>query len=631
MQLTRHSDHVLQQLCSQLEYGFLCDCSITVGDVHFRAHRVVLAACSSYFHKLFVNQPAEASHVCLSSQAVSPDHFDLILQLMYTGRLASSPPDPDRFRASLNFLKLYNASRFPVPAVAAGGNEEAAPQASAGGKGERLVFGVELCHWDRNRPDAAPTQQHHHHHQPPVSIKSETPEGPPGIQLQLRCPLCGLAFEQPHTLQEHLPSCLRARDGTAMAAADGQSPVPEVKQEVPERRWEGDGGLPEEQGAGGLKPPKVEAPEEGSQGEHHPLVLELSGITVVRVGGEEREPGVSLDRPPEDYELEEGEVRFPGDDDLVLENPSEDGSFSSSSSGSSSTSDSEALPPSPEPSEDEGRAPRRAWSCQTCQPSERRCVPPRSRARARGKVECAHPPPTTSLRCCVAEGSAHPDIGHQQSCQEWERSRALDCVLSRGAVTGRSKKGPKAGKQLGTSCHKKGTEAAPGKQRRLAKASAPPSARKHGVPCKHSCQVCGKGFLQRGHLTAHVASHIGRVGGFPCHACGQEFPRERELRLHAASHAGDTRYACRLCGQGSRRKHGHLRHMAGHLSPGQVLCRVCFEIFRGAPELQRHLENHLYPCGVCGEKFKRKKDVAGHSASCWMKKLMNSEPDRPPN
>ncbi|XP_072405489.1 uncharacterized protein [Chiloscyllium punctatum] len=653
MQLARHSDHVLQQLCCQLEYGFLCDCSITVGDVHFRAHRVVLAACSSYFHKLFVNQPGEASQVCLSSQAVSPDHFDLILQLMYTGRLVSLPSDPDQFRASLNFLKLYGAPRF-----SAGGSEEAAvapPQVSEGGKGEPLVFGVELRPWDRSRPEDTTEQQQQQQHQQqlPVTVKSETPEGPWGEGVEgppspprLCCPLCGLAFEQPRGLQEHLPGCLRGR-GQGWGAGSGQgadprSPTPEVKQEAPERRWEGDGGLPEEQGAGGMKRLKVEAPEQeevGTPGQGNPLLLELSGITVVRVGGGgEPEAGVSPGLgPPEDYELEEGEVRFPGDDDLVLENPEDDddddeGSFSSSSEGEGSTSSSDS--PSPVPSEDEGRprarVPGRAWSCQACCPAEGR-APARSQTKAQGKAECARAP----SQCCRTESGvchARPNGRQQPSHPGWERTPVLDHALSRGAVPGRGKKGQKAAKQSRAPGHKKGTEAGQGKQqqRRRPAKTVTSGPGKHSGPRKHSCQICGKAFLQRGHLAEHTATHS-EVGRFTCRACGQEFPRELELRLHATTHAGDSRYACRLCGQGSYRKHGHLRHMASHLSRGQVLCRVCFEIFRGAPELERHLESHLYPCGTCGEKFKRKKDAAAHSTSCWMKKLMTSELDRPSN
>uniref|UniRef100_A0A4W3H822 BTB domain-containing protein n=1 Tax=Callorhinchus milii TaxID=7868 RepID=A0A4W3H822_CALMI len=85
-----HSAHVLGQLASQLEYGFLCDCTVSVGRVRFRAHRAVLAACSAYFHRLFVHRP-EGRDLRLSSSLVTAQDFDLILQLMYTGSVCRRP------------------------------------------------------------------------------------------------------------------------------------------------------------------------------------------------------------------------------------------------------------------------------------------------------------------------------------------------------------------------------------------------------------------------------------------------------------------------------------------------------------------------------------------------------------
>uniref|UniRef100_A0A8C7ATH2 BTB domain-containing protein n=1 Tax=Neovison vison TaxID=452646 RepID=A0A8C7ATH2_NEOVI len=46
---------VLQQLNHQTEWGFLRDCWAAVHDVHFQAHKAVLAACRSPFRMFFLN------------------------------------------------------------------------------------------------------------------------------------------------------------------------------------------------------------------------------------------------------------------------------------------------------------------------------------------------------------------------------------------------------------------------------------------------------------------------------------------------------------------------------------------------------------------------------------------------
>uniref|UniRef100_A0A8C3KRV1 BTB domain-containing protein n=1 Tax=Calidris pygmaea TaxID=425635 RepID=A0A8C3KRV1_9CHAR len=56
MDATGHSVLLLQQLNMQREFGFLCDCTVAIGDVYFKAHRAVLAAFSNYFKMIFIHQ-----------------------------------------------------------------------------------------------------------------------------------------------------------------------------------------------------------------------------------------------------------------------------------------------------------------------------------------------------------------------------------------------------------------------------------------------------------------------------------------------------------------------------------------------------------------------------------------------
>lgn len=51
-----HSDTVLASLEDQRKKGFLCDITLIVENVHFRAHKALLAASSEYFSMMFAEE-----------------------------------------------------------------------------------------------------------------------------------------------------------------------------------------------------------------------------------------------------------------------------------------------------------------------------------------------------------------------------------------------------------------------------------------------------------------------------------------------------------------------------------------------------------------------------------------------
>ncbi|XP_068609998.1 zinc finger and BTB domain-containing protein 2b [Brachionichthys hirsutus] len=105
MELANHGLILLQQLNSQREFGFLCDCTVAIGDVFFRAHKAVLAAFSNYFRMLFIHQDSDC--VRLKAADIQPDIFSYLLNLMYTGKLAPQLIDPARLEQGVRFLHAY--------------------------------------------------------------------------------------------------------------------------------------------------------------------------------------------------------------------------------------------------------------------------------------------------------------------------------------------------------------------------------------------------------------------------------------------------------------------------------------------------------------------------------------------
>ncbi|XP_059128372.1 zinc finger and BTB domain-containing protein 2 [Peromyscus eremicus] len=105
MDLTNHGLILLQQLNAQREFGFLCDCTVAIGDVYFKAHKSVLASFSNYFKMLFVHQTSEC--VRLKPTDIQPDIFSYLLHLMYTGKMAPQLIDPVRLEQGIKFLHAY--------------------------------------------------------------------------------------------------------------------------------------------------------------------------------------------------------------------------------------------------------------------------------------------------------------------------------------------------------------------------------------------------------------------------------------------------------------------------------------------------------------------------------------------
>ncbi|KAF5891755.1 zinc finger and BTB domain-containing protein 5-like, partial [Clarias magur] len=87
MDFPGHFEQIFQQLNYQRAHGQLCDCVIVVGSRHFKAHRAVLAACSTHFRALFSASEGDVSVIRLDLDVVTSEAFSVLMDMMYTSTL----------------------------------------------------------------------------------------------------------------------------------------------------------------------------------------------------------------------------------------------------------------------------------------------------------------------------------------------------------------------------------------------------------------------------------------------------------------------------------------------------------------------------------------------------------------
>ncbi|XP_068565276.1 zinc finger and BTB domain-containing protein 25 isoform X2 [Cebidichthys violaceus] len=223
MEVSSHSLFLLQQLNVQREFGFLCDCTVAIGNVYFKAHRAVLAAFSNYFKMIFIHQTSE----CIKIQPtdIQPDVFSYLLHIMYTGMCPKQPVDQSRLQDGIKFLHAYQLCRKP--------GEGAATDAAADMVRMSNLYGIQISSQLANKEAAGVPKT--------TAVSRGTPEdghstgrgGRSHSQLALAVGLEGIPSDRQTSV---------LRNVCSVASGDDSDVSGRIKQERVEEEEEGEDG-----------------------------------------------------------------------------------------------------------------------------------------------------------------------------------------------------------------------------------------------------------------------------------------------------------------------------------------------------------------------------------------------------
>lgn len=666
-----HSDHVLQQLNNQREWGFLCDCLIAIGDIYFRAHKAVLAACSSYFRMMFIRDQQGAGRLDLSNMQISAECFDLILQLMYLGRIVVGSYEFEELKASMAYLQMYyipdsledlrdiRSSNITPSSSASSSSSSVGP---AGGK---MMFGVRM--YEQQRPAApegerlpkAVTSSTGRPAVPAVPAvpaavgrpatteeaataplivaapvldgageqpcdlrkrsggRSSTLKDRPRFGRTYTCDDCGFVFSCEKLLIEHILTCTNRKAfhpprGNTEGDNDSSKAESSASESVEEHRvvCKGEDDWPEAKTARSVLGGPDGEPGSTRSIKTEPEESMFPEIEVVRVG---EHAARDFSARFGDAALREKTQSDPEPGVSGLENSSEP--FEGNDSG---------IPVKLQKVKDE-KQDADGTPCEVCgallleedksahylsNHMGHICACGRcGQVLIKGRQLQEH-----AERCGESHGAESDSHGEDEASLLEDPHGMEEGLLEAADLAcphcGLLFQNESLALEHALSCHDQ-------------ELFRPTMLEEGGEPDhrrKHFCSICGKGFYQRCHLREHYTVHT-KEKQFTCQTCGKQFLRERQLRLHTDMHKGMARYVCPVCDQGTFLKHDHVRHMISHLSAGETICQVCFQIFPGGEQLEKHMDVHLYICGVCGEKFRLRKDMRSHYNSKHTKRL----------
>ncbi|KAM5163892.1 zinc finger and BTB domain-containing protein 24 isoform 2-T2 [Mantella aurantiaca] len=105
IQSRAHVDSVLSCLEEQRKKNFLCDITVIVEGVQFRAHKALLAASSEYFSIMFADEGDVGQSVYVM-EGVIAEIFEMLLRFIYTGNVNAGEKYLQQVVASAHVLKV---------------------------------------------------------------------------------------------------------------------------------------------------------------------------------------------------------------------------------------------------------------------------------------------------------------------------------------------------------------------------------------------------------------------------------------------------------------------------------------------------------------------------------------------
>lgn len=108
----KFDDNLVSNVCAFYERRIFTDVTLACDGKHFKAHKLVLAACSPYFEKIFKDHPTD--HPIIYLNDVTADYMEKVMEFIYKGttHLAAFKMKP--FLELADDLKLKGLSEYPV-------------------------------------------------------------------------------------------------------------------------------------------------------------------------------------------------------------------------------------------------------------------------------------------------------------------------------------------------------------------------------------------------------------------------------------------------------------------------------------------------------------------------------------
>uniref|UniRef100_A0A8C5GES2 BCL6A transcription repressor a n=1 Tax=Gouania willdenowi TaxID=441366 RepID=A0A8C5GES2_GOUWI len=131
----------------------------------------------------------------------------------------------------------------------------------------------------------------------------------------------------------------------------------------------------------------------------------------------------------------------------------------------------------------------------------------------------------------------------------------------------------------------------------------------------YKCDRCQAAFRYKGNLASHKTVHTGEKP-YRCDICGAQFNRPANLKTHTRIHSGEKPYKCETCGARFVQV-AHLRaHVLIHTGEKPYPCEICGTRFRHLQTLKSHLRIHTgekpYHCEKCNLHFRHKSQLRLH-------------------
>ncbi|XP_044127873.1 zinc finger and BTB domain-containing protein 1 [Bufo gargarizans] len=677
-----HCSYVLQQLYNQREWGFLCDCCISISDIYFQAHKAVLAACSSYFKMMFINHQHTMAQINLTNTKISAECFDLILQFMYLGKILKAPENFEQLKHAMSYLQLYVIPDCLEDIQDIDSSIKCSSSASSS-LSSKMVFGVRMYEEPKAKSREEPSKRPTEPELPVNTVPEKQVEQsvPPVLRKQLQnvckktpslkvsnprergsrrfgrsytCESCGFAFSCEKLLDEHSQTCtnrhfFQNRDHSSNDPSQSGSESPASKFS------------PSQDNAHRADSSQYAEASVSSQGAKNSSVI-LDQIKNEPIDTTEKNTVIIKIEADENsmVEMEDINIVKISDKDYFESSDIDDEEEADESLGGyyigehnekalhqalgSCRKDVDSLDQDGAETSDPGAS---DMACELCgmtvteqdlsshylsQHIENICACGKcGQILVKGRQLQEH-----AQRC--GEAQERLENSERSIDERMHFGDSMEETSGMGELADMwedfSEGGICANRQIYK--HSSCPYRCPNCGQRF---GAENLVVEHMSQCldhevfrsslsddnekdhrrKHFCDICGKGFFQRCHLREHYTVHT-KEKQFSCQICGKQFLRERQLRLHNDMHTGMARYVCSLCDQGNFRKHDHVRHMISHLAAGETICQVCFQIFPSNELLEQHMDIHLYTCGVCGAKFNLRKDMRAHYNSKHFKK-----------